>query len=144
MTREGIERLAFDTNAVIYLLDRIDPYFPMLASLFQDVEAGEKEAVVSVITEAETLIRPLRDGRDLSRLRAFYSHPGVRLIDVRRPIAWHAAQIRADTNLKLPDALIAATAAAAGCAAIIGNDREFSQRFTAVPYVYLEDAVQKI
>jgi predicted nucleic acid-binding protein len=53
-----------------------------------------------------------------------------------------AAAIRAKTNLRLPDALIIATAKTAGCGAIIGNDRTWSKINTAVatiPEVILLD-----
>jgi hypothetical protein len=67
-----------------------------------------------------------------------------------------AAEIRAHTRLKTPDAIVVASAVASGCQAIVGNDKRFRDleglrgtRFLAAgsrpiempDYLHLEDFV---
>jgi predicted nucleic acid-binding protein len=136
-------RLCFDTNALIYLLYRVSPYYEWLAPLFEGIKSGEKGADVSVVTEAEMLVRPLRGGdvTELDRIDAFFSYRSVHLWDVNRDIARASASVRAKTRLKLPDALIVATAIVSGSAALVGNDEMCARRVTEIPYIYLEEAV---
>ena len=140
-----IERFAFDTNAIIYLLNRVEPYLSWLGPIFADVEAGRREAVVSVVTETETLIHPIRYGdiNELERTRAFFSHPNLKVVDATRRIAWQAAQIRASLNLGLADSIIMATALTSGCDVVVGNDKKCATRFKDLTYLYLDDAVRQ-
>lgn len=138
------ERLAFDTNAVIYLLDRVTPYIEWLHPVFESVHVGERQAILSVVTESEVLVKPLReqDREAIDRATVLLSEPTIQLLDVNREIGIKAAQLRADLNLKLPDALIVATAIVAGCDAIVGNDKRCATRVTEIPYVYLDETVR--
>ncbi len=135
--------MCFDTNALIYLVDRVSPYYEWLDPLFLSVQSGELEALFSVITEAEVRVGPLREGLDekLDRLSAFFGHSSIRVIETNREIARSAAEVRAETNLALPDAIIVATAIAAECDALVGNDRNCARRVKAIPYVYLDEAI---
>ena len=57
-------------------------------------------------------------------------------------VTWEdAARIRAETALATPDALHAATALRAGCAAFITNDTDF-RRVEGLPVVVLDDLVE--
>lgn len=136
-------RLCFDTNALIYLLDRVTPYHAWLDQLFLSIYSGERIALFSVVSEAEILVGPIRQGRHdkLDRINAFFAHRFVTLMEVSREIAHSAARIRAELNLKLPDSIIVATAIAAECDALVGNDGRCAGRVKAIPYIYLEDAI---
>ena len=137
-------RLCFDTNALIYLLDRVKPYCDWLDPLFASVAFGEVGAVFSVVTEAEVRVKPLRDRRDeeIDRIAALLAHRNVDVVIADRDIARAASTIRADHNLGLPDSLIVATAIVSGCDALIGNDKRCASRVTEIPYIYLEEAVK--
>jgi len=137
-------RLCFDTNALIYLLDRVQPYCDWLDPLFATVAFGDVKAVFSVVTEAEVRVKPLRDQRyeEIERILAVFSHQNVEILIADREISRVASAIRADHNLKLPDAFIVATAMVNNCDALIGNDKTCAQRVTEIPYIYLEEAVK--
>ncbi|MGH9200838.1 MAG: type II toxin-antitoxin system VapC family toxin [Vicinamibacterales bacterium] len=137
-------RICFDSNALIYLLEVVDPYFPWMFSLFESVHLGQRQAVISVVTETELMIKPLRDG-DLGMLRkieATLSHENVQVAVADREVARRAARVRAETYIKLPDAFIVATAIVTGCDALVGNDELCAKRVTEIPYIYLDDAVR--
>ncbi len=136
------ERLAFDTNAVIYLVEAYEPYASWLSPLFASVEAGQRQAVVSAISEAEAMVKPLkaRDGGWIGKMAAFFGSY-IEVVDVDRGIAREAARIRAGLDLSLPDAVIVATAIESGCDALVGNDSRCARRVKEIPYLYLEDVV---
>lgn len=136
-----LQRVAFDTNALIYLFEDHLPHADLVAAVLGRVEQGHALGVVSTIVEMELLVRPLRQ-RDFAfvvGLDLFLRNERNWLVrDVDRRVARSAAEIRASTGMGTPDALIAATAALEGCDAIIGNDRGFARR-SDVPYLVLDD-----
>lgn len=137
----GTTRIAFDTNAVIYYLEDIHPYGVYAAQAFSLLASGAAVGFVSTMVELETLVRPLRTrnrGLLFSIRRFFALHPNLYVTPMSSDIAQGAAQVRASTSLKAPDAIIAATAAADRCDVIIGNDRAFA-RNSALPYLVLDD-----
>ncbi|OIQ08783.1 PIN domain protein [Moorella thermoacetica] len=142
----GFQRLLLDTNSVIYFLQGISPYDAILNPLFGLFEQQNLEAVLSVITETELLVGPLKkdNKKALTMVNLFLNDfPGLKVIPISRQIGQMAAAIRARTNLRLPDALIIATAKHTGCGAIIGNDLAWSKIDTSaaeLPEVILLDA----
>src|SRR2546425_5494865 len=133
-----------DTNSLIYLHDAIDPYFPFMNRLFASIEAGDRKAIVSVVTETELLVLPLRvgDRAKQDKIAATLAHTNLHVMSADREVAREAARIRAALNLKLPDAIIVATAVVARCDALVGNDRTCAQRVREIPYLYLDDIVR--
>lgn len=103
---------------------------------------GRREGVVSVITEIELLIRPLRDGtsQDVERVRVLLD--ALDVVELDREIASVTAGIRSTIGLKVPDATIVATALVAGCDAIVGNDRLCAKRVKEIQYLLLDDLVE--
>ena len=139
----GLQRVAFDTNALIYLFEGHEPHTGLVAAALGRVEQGHAVGIVSTIVELELLVRPLRqqDAAFLVRLDLFLRNArNLVLRNVDREVARRAAAIRADTGMQAPDALIAATAVVEGCDAIIGNDRDFARR-SEVLYLVLDDYV---
>ncbi len=106
---------------------------------------GVKQAVVSVVTEIELLVRPIRDEeiREIERIRAILDAPEVHVVELERPVARAAARIRARTGLPLADSAIVATALYANCDVLVGNDRRCAQRVREIPYVLLDELVKE-
>jgi predicted nucleic acid-binding protein len=137
-----LRRVSLDTNAVIYFLDRTEPYFSLVAPVFERAEAGGLEIVLSALVETELLVGPLRDANQggVEAIRLFLDHfPGVTVHLIDRVVARTAAELRAAHRLATPDALIAATAVVAGVDAIIGNDRRCAGRIVSPDYLLLSD-----
>jgi len=123
-------RLLLDTNVIIYFLEGLDRYETVLKPLFRLFEEGKLEAIISVITEAELLVGPQKmDNKEASAMVELLlnNFPGLAVVPVSRQIGKMAASIRAKTNLPLPDSIIIATAKAASCEAIVGNDLAWSK-----------------
>ena len=136
-------RVCFDTNALIYLLDRIEPYHSPVEQCLAILEANRGEACASVVTELEMLVKPFRLGyqRQAERIVEYLSEAPWSVLPVSRQIARQAAATRAATNLRVADALIVATALVSGCDALVGNDARCAQRVNEIRYIYLEDHV---
>lgn len=137
-------RVALDTNALIYYLDHTDPYFPLVMAVFQLAEDGTVEIVVPTLAETELLVGLLRnaDAAAQARIGLLLDHfPGLSVAPLDRAAAQTAARLRAALGLATPDALLVGTALAAGCRAIVGNDRLCASRVTEPAYLYLSDFV---
>ena len=132
-----------DTSAIIYSVERNEPYFTLLAPAWQQAEAGQFVVVCSELVMAETLVRPIREGNaDLeAAFRAVFAAPEVSLIPATRQLWEDTARLRAESGLKTPDALHAATALRAGCALFITNDTDF-RRVHELPIVVLDDLIR--
>ena len=132
-----------DANAIIYSVERVEPYHGLLAAMWEEARAGRITLSSSEIVALETLIRPLRDGNARLEMlfRSILASAEMDLIPATLATWEDAARIRAETGLATPDALHAATAIRAGCAAFITNDTDF-RRVDGLPVVVLDDMVE--
>src|SRR5713101_1368679 len=51
-----------DANVVIYAVEKIEPYHPLLEPLWLAAQASRFQIVTGEITWLETLVKPLREG----------------------------------------------------------------------------------
>jgi uncharacterized protein len=134
--------IAFDTPALIAYLDDVRPAATLLAPLFEDPSVP---IVLSTVVVAEVLTLPAKIGnRDLfdSLQRSITELPGLLLLELDMRSASETARVRAQTELKLPDAAIIAAARLASAIAIIGNDRRWRNRQLGLPYFLLNDLAE--
>ena len=132
-----------DANAIIYSVERIEPYRELLAPRWQEARAGRFALASSELVVLETLIKPLREGNARLEMlfRSIFAAAEMDLIPATLAIWEDAARIRAATGLKTSDALHAATALSAGCTLFVTNDTDF-RRVEGLPMVVLDDLVQ--
>ncbi|MGK7903294.1 MAG: type II toxin-antitoxin system VapC family toxin [Hormoscilla sp.] len=121
-----------DTNILIYALEGYPAFIQDLTQLFQSIDRGDLMAVTSELSLAEALVKPIKE-RNLAQ-QATYKQTirnslKLSVIPVRREVLVQAAELRAAVNLKLPDAIHAATALLTQCSTFLTND----QRFQVVP-----------
>lgn len=132
-----------DANPIIYTVEKHPVYGPLLQPLWQAARAKTLEVVTSELTLMETLVGPFKSG-DTALERAYEKAllgTDVRLLPVTQPILREAAQLRATTRLKTPDALHAATARQAGCVLFVTNDPDF-RGVASLPLVILDDLLK--
>ena len=100
----GIKYL-WDTNTAIYYLQQ---QFPPNAEKFIDDLLKDGQPVISAITEIELLCWKTATKEDLKVLHNFINDAFV--IELEQAIKIKTAEIRKVVRIKLPDAIIAATA----------------------------------
>jgi predicted nucleic acid-binding protein len=119
-----------DTSVFIYQVQANPRYQPFTDMVFSWLEQSGVAAVTSTITMTELLVRPYRE-KDEHWVRGYYAllskYPNLQWIAPDLEIADVAARIRARHRLRTPDAILAATATAAGAPALITNDEIFER-----------------
>ncbi|MBO8129062.1 MAG: PIN domain-containing protein [Peptococcaceae bacterium] len=136
-------KVLLDTSAIIYFLNDTPPYQDVLKQLFTLIEDGAIEAVISLITEIELLVGPMKreNEQQLEGVKLFLNEfPNLTVASVSRDIGFQAARIRATTGLKLPDALIIATGIVYNCDTCIGNDLSW-KKCKKLSFICLDDLV---
>lgn len=116
-----------DANVVIYSVEQHAIYGPLLQPLWQAAKSKSLEVVSSELLLTETLVGPLRRS-DAVLLRDYETAllgTDFRMLPITQLVLREAAQLRATTRLRTPDALHAATALLAGCKLFITNDAGF-------------------
>ena len=122
----GPGKVGVDTAIFIYFIEAAPAWLPAITPLFRAADLGHRELVTSAVTLLEVLVVPYRANND--RLAARYEalltrSRGIRLIDLTRDLLRRAAQLRALTGVRTPDALQLTAALDAGCTVFVTNDR---------------------
>ncbi|MEQ1605637.1 MAG: PIN domain-containing protein [Pyrinomonadaceae bacterium] len=133
-------RLYFDTAPIIYSVEKHPVYWPLLETLWAISNAEKFHLVTSELTILETLVQPIRNGNtDLAAAyKEFLSGDDFYLIPISTEVLRTAAELRANHNLKTPDAIHAASAISSGCEYLIANDNGF-KRLSDIDVIILND-----
>ncbi len=126
MSSLGGGPVGIDAAIVIYFIEEHPKFLPLILPLFREADQGKRQLVSSAITLLEVLVVPYRAGdRTLAdRYEALLTRSrGVHLIDTTLDQLRAAAQLRAATGVRTPDALQLVAALGAGCTAFVTNDR---------------------
>lgn len=115
----GVKYL-WDTNTAIYFLQK---QFPPNAEFFIDQILQDWQPVISAITEIELLCWKTATQNDLAVLNGFINDCLV--IELEQAIKLKTADIRKVYKIKLPDAIIAATALVYDLILITRNTSDF-------------------
>ena len=137
-------QVGLDTNVLIYLLDNVQPYRELAGQVLHMMDRGLIVASISTIVEAEMLVRPIRDRnrRAQETIELFLRNsPNLVLRSVDRAVAKRAAEVRAASRLRLPDAIVVATAIEERCDVLIGNDGKMSRGVPGIQYLHLDDYI---
>lgn len=124
------ERVAFDTQTLIYFLERHPRFLPRIEPYLKAVLLGETEGIGSVLilTEILTGLRKRRQRQTERQVITFFSKSGtIQLIDTTKTIADQAATLRAQYDLRTPDAIHLATAIESDARAFVTGDRKLAR-----------------
>ncbi len=120
-----MSKALFDSNIVIDLLKALPPAVAELGRY--------DEIAISVMTWIEVMTGA-RDGEDERVLRQALA--GYQRIELDDDVAIRAARIRRDRRIKLPDAIIQATAEAHGLLLVTRNEKDFPEGTPGVRVPY--------
>jgi predicted nucleic acid-binding protein len=118
--------VALDTAIFISFIEEESRFLPLIDPLFEEADRGKRQLVSSALTLLEVLVVPYRsrDGALANRYKTLLTKSrGVRLVEISLDQLDAAAQIRAATGVKTPDALQLAAALTMGCKVFVTNDR---------------------
>lgn len=126
----SVKKIALDTNLFIYVFEQSNEFGEKAKAILEQVENGIYLAVASVISLTEILVKPIREGNMSleKQYKLLFTHfPNLSIIPIDNSIAERAAYLRGIYGLKTPDALIVASAIAAGAELFITNDLRLEQ-----------------
>ena len=123
------QRVNLDTDVLIYHVDGNPQYSELVKEVFRRAVEGSLQIIISAIAVVELLVGAFQEGevhKMQERLMDLcIRHPNVRTEDVSVPIVVLGAAIRAQTDLLVPDSLIAATGVVTECDAMVANDKHY-------------------
>lgn len=124
LTFSPSSQIYLDTVTIIYSVERFPEYIALLDPMWRQLRVGTLQIITSEITLLETLVMPIRQSNaDLvMRYERLLTASEVSLIPIDQTILKSAANLRATTNLKTPDAIHVATALNMGCSLFLTND----------------------
>lgn len=116
-----------DASAVIYAVEGTEAWAEALKQQLRqlakaaDTSAGGLQLAISRLSWLECRLGPLRrrDAEALSRFDAFFLHPDLEWVELSRAVVEQATQLRAEHNLRTPDALQAASCLQLGAGAVM-------------------------
>lgn len=99
--------IGLDTAPLIYFIEENPNYLDVTDAFFEAMFRSEFGVITSVLTITEVLVYPLRQGNTALAQQyreILFNSQGLTAIEVFPDIAENAAQLRADYNLRTPDA----------------------------------------
>jgi predicted nucleic acid-binding protein len=128
LTRMQGKRVYFDTAPIIFAIENVPGYAELCIPFFQASEARQILGFTGAITLTEMLVKPMRiKNADITaRIKSLFAVDDVfTCVDHARDAYVLAAELRAEHNYKMVDALQCATAIVTGCNFFITNDFKF-------------------
>jgi predicted nucleic acid-binding protein len=100
-----------DTVTIIYSIERFPEYIALLDPMWQQIRFGTFQIMTSELALLETLVMPIRQANALliNRYETLLTSSEISLISITQAILKSAANVRAISNLRTPDAIHAAT-----------------------------------
>ncbi|MBM2852275.1 MAG: putative nucleic acid-binding protein, contains domain [Candidatus Nitrosotenuis sp.] len=119
-----------DTNIILNAKNVNEPYSTNSLQILDAVEDGLIRGIISIISIAELCTGYYSQGDMKGKeelLAHLISNKDFVIVDLDLEIADAAAKIRADTGLRLPDAIIIAAGLAKGAQYLVTHDKELKK-----------------
>ncbi|WP_230967600.1 type II toxin-antitoxin system VapC family toxin [Nostoc commune] len=131
-----------DTSVAIYTIEGNSDYYSLLQPLWSKFYVGEIQIISSELILMEVLVVPLRNGNNslVADYEELLLSSQLQLIPISQSILRQAANLRATSNLKTPDAIHAATALSVNFNQFITNDKGF-RNVPGLPVVTLSEVL---
>lgn len=138
---KNVHRLCIETAPFIYFVESHSNYVDKMRAIFQEIRANQIVVVSSTVTLTEVLTKPLQAAD--TTLITFYRQmllntQGITLLPIDTAIAEQSALLRANYQLKTPDAFQVATAIHSNYDAFLTNDKGI-KRVQEIDVLVLDD-----
>ncbi|MFQ5645784.1 MAG: type II toxin-antitoxin system VapC family toxin [bacterium] len=117
--------VGLDTAPLIYFVEENPAYLDATRVFFEAMDRGEFRVITSMVTLIEVLIHPFRsNNHELAETYRdiILNAENLSVIKLSHNIAEKAALLRADYDIRTPDAIQMATAVCAGASFFLTND----------------------
>lgn len=122
--------VVLDTNIFLNVKNREEPYCEYSKRVLDAVDDGKIQAIISVLSVAELCAGYYSAGDEMGKrdlITHLVSSRGFTIVELDLKLADAAGRIRAETGLRLPDAIIVASGVARGAEYVITHDEEFGK-----------------
>ena len=126
-----------DTNILLNVKNREEPYYEYSRQVLDAIDDGRIHAVISVVSIAELCAGYYSAGDERGKqelLIHLLTSKGYSVVELDVRLADAAGRIRAETGLRLPDAIIVSSGLERGATCAATHDEEFkrAQRYLEV------------
>lgn len=133
--------VVLDTCILSYHLSQHPRYTPLTDVILGAVEAGAVAGMIPAVTLAEVLVVPARAGdrRAMQDYELYLAHfPHLEIVPMDAALARESALVRAETGLRMPDAVQLAAGRLHGADAVVTNDHRWADKLST-PRVLILD-----
>ncbi|MEO6207858.1 MAG: PIN domain-containing protein [Candidatus Limnocylindrales bacterium] len=140
MPLAGHDRVALDSNVLIYLLEDDARFGEIAAGVIDAIEHGDAQGVMASIGLVEILAAPAHSGdaAAFERTAAGLADLSMQIVGLDADLAGDAAWLQGALGLTVGDAIHLATARRAGATAFITNDRRL-RSIARLEVLYLDE-----
>jgi len=136
--------IGLDTMIFIYHFEENQIYSPLTFSIFESLEKGNFNALTSILTLLEILVKPKREGNLILSERykiLFETFPNLQVKTIDKNIADVASSLRANYNINTPEAIQVATSLEAQADIFITNDASL-KKITEIKVLLLSEMLK--
>ena len=124
-----MEVILLDTNIFLNVKNKEQQFYGFSKKLLDAVDNGKVQAIVSVVTVAEICAGYHEAGEEREKhdfMAHIQSSPNFKVVNLDPSLADYSGKIRAQTKLRLPDAIVVATALMEKAQAIATHDQRLN------------------
>jgi predicted nucleic acid-binding protein len=136
--------IGLDTMVFIYHFEENKIYSPLTFSIFESLEKGNFDAITSILTLLEILVKPKRENNLVLTERykiLFETFPNLQVKTLDNNIADVASSLRANYNINTPDAIQVATSLEVQADIFITNDASL-KKITEIKVMLLSEMLK--
>ena len=136
--------IGLDTMVFIYHFEENQIYSPLTFSIFESLEKGNFNAITSILTLLEILVKPKRENNSILTERykiLLETFPNLQVKTLDKNIADVASSLRANYNINTPDAIQVATSLEAQADIFITNDTSL-KKITEIKVLLLSEMLK--
>ena len=136
--------IGLDTMVFIYHFEENQIYSPLTFSIFESLEKGNFNAITSILTLLEILVKPKRGNNSILTERykiLLETFPNLQVKTLDENIADVASSLRANYNINTPDAIQLATSLEAQADIFITNDTSL-KKVTEIKVLLLSEMLK--